>query len=227
MRLLLPLLVLCACTTCTIDLFAGDAAGTSATPVVGPDQAVLRLDEVIKNSKLYQVRYEQLKKEQGEIEAQLKQMGEQLANLNGKLEVLSPSSEKHAQTEEEFQILKIKRELLSKRAGKFLDRSHGALLKECYAVLRGHLAAFAKERHIKLVLLAPNADLPNAGSNELLMQLGMQNALYYDATLDITEPFIAFANGRFAATVPVGPLAPATAPGATTAPAPVVAPARP
>ena len=221
MRLMLPLLVLCACTT---GLFAGDAAIAPATASVsGPDQAVLRLDEVIKNSKLYQVKYEQLKREQGEVEAQLKQMGEQLATLNGKLEVLSPTSEKFALTEEEFQVLKVKRELLTKRAGKFLDRSHGALLKECYAVLRGHLAAFAKERRIKLVVMAPNPDLPNGSSNELLMQLGMQSALYYDAALDITEPFIVFANSRFAATAPVAPLSPATAP----ATAPVVVPARP
>ena len=221
MRLMLPLLVLCACTT---GLFAGDAAIVPATASVsGPDQAVLRLDEVIKNSKLYQVKYEQLKREQGEVEAQLKQMGEQLATLNGKLEVLSPTSEKFALTEEEFQVLKVKRELLTKRAGKFLDRSHGALLKECYAVLRGHLAAFAKERRIKLVVMAPNPDLPNGSSNELLMQLGMQSALYYDAALDITEPFIVFANSRFAATAPVAPLSPATAP----ATAPVVVPARP
>ena len=40
------------------------------------------------------------------------------------------------------------------------------------------------------------------------MQLGMQTALYYDKSIDITEAFIAFANGRYAAetpTVPAGP----------------------
>ena len=223
MRLLLSLLVLCTCTT---GIFAGDVAIVPTTaPVVGPEQAVLRLDEVLRNSKLYQVRFEQLKKDQVEVEAQLKQMGEQMSTLNNKLEVLSPTNEKFAQAEEEFQVLKVKRELLKNRAGKFLDRSHGALLKECFAVLRGHLAAFAKERHIKLVLMAPNPDLPNGGSSELLMQLGMQSALYFDASFDITEPFIAYANGRFAATTPT----PTTTspPTPTTAPAPVVAPARP
>ena len=194
MRLLLSLFVLCACTT---GIFAGDVAIVpTTTPVVGTEQAVLRLDEVLRNSKLYQVRFEQLKKDQVEVEAQLKQMGEQMSTLNSKLEVLSPANEKFAQAEEEFQVLKVKRELLKNRAGKFLDRSHGALLKECFAVLRGHLAAFAKERHIKLVLMAPNPDLPNGGSSELLMQLGMQSALYFDASFDITEPFIAYANGR-------------------------------
>lgn len=223
MRLLLSLFVLCACTT---GIFAGDVAIVPTTAaVVGTEQAVLRLDEVLRNSKLYQVRFEQLKKDQVEVEAQLKQMGEQMSTLNSKLEVLSPANEKFAQAEEEFQVLKVKRELLKNRAGKFLDRSHGALLKECFAVLRGHLAAFAKERHIKLVLMAPNPDLPNGGSSELLMQLGMQSALYFDASFDITEPFISYANGRFAATTST-PTTPSP-PTPTIAPAPLVAPARP
>ena len=223
MRLLLSLFVLCACTT---GIFAGDVAIVPTTAaVVGTEQAVLRLDEVLRNSKLYQVRFEQLKKDQVEVEAQLKQMGEQMSTLNSKLEVLSPANEKFSQAEEEFQVLKVKRELLKNRAGKFLDRSHGALLKECFAVLRGHLAAFAKERHIKLVLMAPNPDLPNGGSSELLMQLGMQSALYFDASFDITEPFIAYANGRFAATTST-PTTPSP-PTPTIAPAPLVAPARP
>ena len=201
MRQLL-LLLLCAC---TVSTFAGEAGGSSTN---GPDHAVLRLDEVIRNSKLYLARVDQLKKDQGEVSAVLKQMEEQLQNLNGKLEVLSPSSDKFAQAQEEREVLKTKSELLAKRTRALLDRKHGALLKETYEVLRGHLAAFAKERRIKLVVLAPNADLPNGGANDILMQLGMQTALYYDASLDITEAFIAYANGRIAAeapTVPAGP----------------------
>jgi hypothetical protein len=89
-----------------------------------------------------------------------------------------------------------------------LDRKHGALIKETYEVLRGHLTAFAKERHIKLVVSAPNPDLPNGGANDILMQLGMQTALYYDASLDITEAFIAYANGRIAAEAPAVPAGP-------------------
>jgi TolA-binding protein len=201
MRLLL-LLLLCACTAST---FAGDAG---ASPTSGPDQAVLRLDEAIRNSKLYLARIDQLKKDQAEAEAQLKQMGEQLQNLNGKLEVLSPTSDKFAQAQEDREILKTKSELLAKRTRALLDRKHGALIKETYEVLRGHLSAFAKEHHLKLVVLAPNPDLPNGGANDILMQLGMQTALYYDASLDITEAFIAYANGRLAAEAPAVPARP-------------------
>lgn len=201
MRLLL-LLVLCACTA---GSFAGEAGAPSTS---GMDHAVLRLDEAIRNSKMYLARLDQLKKDKAEAEAQLKQMEEQLQNLNGRLEVTSPASDKYAQAQEEREVLKVKSELLAKRVRVLLDRRHGALLKETYEVLRGHLAAFAKERKIKLVMLAPNPELPNAGSNDLLMQLGMQTALYFDASLDITEAFIAYSNGRSAAeapTVPAGP----------------------
>lgn len=195
MRLLL-LLVLCACTTGT---FAGDA-GASST---GPDYAVLRLDDVIRASKSYLARIDLLKKDKTEAEAQLKQMEEQVQTLTGKLEVLSPASDKFAQAQEEREVLKTRSELLAKRTRALLDRKHGALLKETYEILRGHLAGFAKERKIKLIVLAPNHDLPGGGSNEILMQLGMQTALYYDASLDITEAFISYTNGRHAAETPV------------------------
>ncbi|HEX3134511.1 MAG TPA: hypothetical protein VHX44_13120 [Planctomycetota bacterium] len=56
MRLFL-LLLLCACTAGT---FAGEAG---ASPTSGPDHAVLRLDEAIRNSKLYLARVDQLKKD--------------------------------------------------------------------------------------------------------------------------------------------------------------------
>ncbi len=201
MRLFL-LLVLCACTT---GSFAGEA-GVPATSA--PDHVVLRLDEAIRNSKQYLARLEQLKKDKADAEAHLKQLEEQGQVLNGKLEVLSPASDKFAQAQEEREIIKVKTELLAKRTRALLDRRHGALLKESYDILRGHLATFAKERRIKLVTLAPNPDMPNGGSNEILMQLGMQTALYYDASLDITEAFVAYVNGRFAAEAPAVPAGP-------------------
>lgn len=201
MRLLL-LLVLCAC---TVGTFAGDA-GAPATS--GTDYAVLRLDEALRTSKVYLARIDQIKKDKGEVDAALKQMDEQIQKLTTNLEVLSPLSDKFAQAQEEREMFKVKSELLSKRSRALLERRHGALLKETYEVLRGHLAAFAKERRIRLVVLAPNPELPNGGSNEILMQLGMQTALYYDPALDITEAFIAFANGRYAAEAPTAPAGP-------------------
>ena len=201
MRLLL-LLVLCAC---TVGTFAGDAGAPATT---GPEYAVLRLDEALRTSKVYLARIDQLKKDKSEVDGMLKQMEDHLQKLNGSLEVLSPTSDKFAQAQEEREVLKVKRELLAKRSHALLDRRHGALLRETYEIIRRHLASFAKERRIRLVALAPNPEMPNGGSNETLMQLGMQNALYYDPAIDITEAFIAYANGRHAAETPVAPAGP-------------------
>ena len=169
---------------------------------------MLRLDEALRNSKQYLARVEQLKKDKAEAEALLKQMEEQVQKLTGSLEVLSPASEKFAQAQEEREVLKTRSELLAKRTRAMLDRKHGALLKETFEVLRGHLATYAKDHRLKLVLLAPNPELPPGTSNDLLMQLGMQSALYFDKSLDITEAFIAYANGRYAAEAPAAPAGP-------------------
>ncbi|MBA3699101.1 MAG: OmpH family outer membrane protein [Planctomycetes bacterium] len=202
MRLLL-LLVLCAC---TVSTFAGDAGAPSTS---GPDYAVLRLDEALRTSKVYLARIDQLKNDKSEVDDHLKQMDMRLQEVNRSLEVLSPTSDKFAQAQEEREVLKVKSELLAKRSRAILDRRHGALLKETYDVLRAQLADFAKERRIRLITLAPNPEIPNGGSNEMLMQLGMQTALYYDPALDITDAFIAFANGRYAAQATPGPVPPA------------------
>ena len=211
MRLILSLFVLCAMSLSFMSLSAQSAE------TKGPDIAVLRLDEVIRNSKLYLARVDQLKKDKAEAEAQLKQMEEQLQALENKLQVLSPTSEKFAQAQEDLEVIKLKRELLGKRVKFLLERRHGAVLKEAFDVARGHLSAFAKERSIRLVTLAPNPDLPNLSSNDMQMQLGLQVALYYDSSLDITEAFIAFANSRYTGDAPgpigstPGPTAPANA----------------
>lgn len=202
MRLLL-LLVLCAC---TVGTFAGDAGAPSTS---GPDYAVLRLDEALRTSKVYLARIDQLKKDKGEVDTHLKKMDDKLQEISRSLEVLSPTSDKFAQAQEEREVLKVKSELLAKRSRAILDRRHGALLKETYDILRAQLADFAKERRIRLITLAPNPDIPTGGSNEMLMQLGMQTALYYDPSLDITDAFIAFANGRYAAQAAPGPVPPA------------------
>jgi Skp family chaperone for outer membrane proteins len=206
MRLILSLFVLCAMSLSAMSLSAQSAE------TKGPDIAVLRLDEVIRNSKLYLARIDQLKKDKAEAENQLKLMEEQLHALENKLQVLSPTSDKFAQAQEDMEVIKVKRELLAKRVRSLLDRRHGAVLKETFDVIRGHLGVFAKERSIRLVTLAPNPELPPLSSNDMQMQLGLQVALYFDASLDITEAFIVFVNSRYAGEAPT----PGPVPGPTT-----------
>jgi Skp family chaperone for outer membrane proteins len=199
------LMTLCFLTVSVLSLSAAETKSS--------DYAVLRLDEAIRNSKVYLARVDVLKKEKAEAEGALKQMEESMQALDGKLQAFNPNSEKFAQAQEELEVLKVKRELLAKRTRSALDRRHGAALKETYEALRKHLSAFAKERGIRMVTLAPNPDLPPLSSNDMQIQLGLQTALYFDPSMDITEAFIAFANSRFGSDA--------------TTPSPVSAPAAP
>ena len=165
---------------------------------------MLRLDETIRNSKFYLARLEQLKKDQAEAQASLKKMEEQLQAFDNQLQVLSPGSEKFAQTQDDLETTKVKLEMLVKRTKSGLDRRHGQLLKETYDQLRGHLKEYCKEQGIMLVTLAPNPELVAPNSTDVQMQLGLQTSLYYDPSLDITEAFIAFANGRSASDAATG-----------------------
>lgn len=183
-------------------VLAGLASGTATagdTKPLNGAVAVLRLDEAIRNSKVYTGRLEALKKDKAEAEGALKQMEEKLQQLSGQLEVLSPNSDKYAQAQEEIEVIKTKREFLAKRVRGTLDRRHGAALKEAYDSLRSQLKDFCKEKGIALVTLAPNPEIAAASSSDVQMQLGFQTSLYYDPALDITEAFIAFANAKLAA----------------------------
>jgi Skp family chaperone for outer membrane proteins len=179
-------------------VLAGLATSADTKPLAGI--GVLRLDEAIRNSKVYTGRVEQLKKDKAEAESSLKQMEEKLQQLNGQLEVLSPNSDKFAQAQEEMEVIKTRREFLAKRVRGLLDKRHGAVLKEAYDSLRSQLKDFCKEKGLALVTLAPNPDIAAASSSDVQMQLGFQTSLYFDPSLDITEAFIAFANARLAAT---------------------------
>lgn len=196
MRLLLSLLALCT--------LAGTGWAAEAKPTAAVRIAVLRLDETIRNSKFYLTRLEQLKKDQAEAQAALKKMEEQLQAYDNQLQVLSQGSDKFVQIQEELETTKVKRELLVKRTKGGLDRRHGVLLKETFDQLRGHLKEYCKEQGIMLVTLAPNPELVAPNSTDVQMQLGLQTSLYFDPSLDITEAFIAFANGRSASDAATG-----------------------
>src|SRR5271154_686297 len=81
----------------------------------GPKIAVVHLDEVIRNSRLYITRIETLKKEKGDAEGQVKLMDERLQQLDTSLNGLSQSNERFAKISEEFEMLKVKRKMTMER----------------------------------------------------------------------------------------------------------------
>lgn len=187
MRFLLFLLL----ATCLTGVAAEDAKA-------GPKIAVLRLEEVIRTCKQYAVRTDALSQEQGEAKKTLKDMDEQLQQLDNSLKSLARTNERYAKMQEDFEVLKLKQKLFAERAQNTIERRHVAVIKETYAILRQLLADFSKERGIQLVHLAPNPDLKAPSMMEVQLELGLQSVLYADSSLDITTDFIAYVNAKFA-----------------------------
>jgi Skp family chaperone for outer membrane proteins len=198
MRVWHPLLALAA--------FALGCAPVQADEAKPPGMkiAVVHLDEVIRNSKLYITRIEVLKKDKGEAEGQVKLMDEQLQQLDNSLTGLSQGNERFAKISEEFEMLKVKRKLTMERLRSDIDRRNAALIKGCFETIHDLLGKYSKENGILLVHLVPNAEIQTSNTAEIQLQLGMESLLYADPALDITKPFIEYVNSRYTAEAPAG-----------------------
>ena len=80
-----------------------------------------------------------------------------------------------------------------------LEKRQVILVKDAYKQLRTSLAAFAQERGIMLVHLAPEPSLGAPSFNEVQLELGLKTVLYYDPSLDITDSFVQYLNAADAA----------------------------
>lgn len=177
-------------------LAIGAGLAVAAEPKAVPSKiAVLRLKDAIVNYKPYLVRLEGMKKDQGEAEANLKTMTDQVRQYENQLGVLSQANERYAKIVEELEVLKVRRKQFADRIQADLTRRSGVLVKESFDALRGLLKEFCQERGIMLVCMAPNPELV-PGSSELELQVALQSTLYFDPALDLTDAFLAFANAH-------------------------------
>ena len=159
-----------------------------------PKIAVLRLEEVLRQSKVYVAGMELWKKKQAEAQAAMVAIDEQIGRLQGQLQVLKPDSENYAKFSEELEILKLKKKMAYDAARAALERSQVALVKDAYHQMRTALGSFCQERGIMLVHLAPDPDLGAPTFNEVQLELGLKSVLWYDASLDITDSFVQYLN---------------------------------
>lgn len=174
-----------------------------ATPVLSaaevvksaaPKIAVLRLEEVLRQSKTYLAGMEVWKKQQAEAQAALGAIDEQLKRLDGQLQVINKDSDNFAKYQEEFETLKLRKKISYEQAKIALERRQVILVKDAYKQLRGSLTTFAQERGIMLVHLAPDPLLGAPTFNEIQLELGLKTVLYYDPSLDITDSFVQYLN---------------------------------
>ena len=199
-----------------ILLFAGMTAGQAAD--AAPKIAVLRLEEVLRQSKSYAQGMEGWKKQQAEAQALIAGIDEQLKQLDGQLQVIKPDNENFAKFQEQFELLKLKKKIGYERARGELERRQVALVKDAYRQVNVSLKRFCQERGIMLVHLAPDPDLGAPTFNEVQLELGLKSVLFYDPSLDITEAFVQFLNAGAAKPneAPAKPAEPAAKPATDT-----------
>lgn len=178
----------------TVALVASPLAQAADAKAAAPKIAVVRLEDVLRQSKLYLTGMEGWKKQQAEAQAAIGAIDEQLKRLDGQLQVIKQDNENFAKFSEEMEILKTKKKIGYERARAELERRQVVLVKESYKQLRAALAAFCQERGIMLVHLAPDPELGAPTFNEVQLELGLKSVLYFDASLDVTDSFIQYLN---------------------------------
>ncbi len=187
---LLPALFLSLLLTGTVGVLQSAEAAKPAAPKIG----VLRLEEVLRQSKTYLSGMDGWKKAQAEAQANITAIDEQLKRLEGQLQVINQQSENYGKFQEELETLKLKKKLGFDRARADLERRQVALVKDAYHQVHTALATFCQERGIMLVHLAPDPELGAPSFNEVQLELGLKSVLYFDSSLDITESFVQYLN---------------------------------
>ncbi len=170
-------------------------AGKVAAPKIG----VLRLEEVLRQSKAYLAGMEGWKKAEAEARTAIAAIDEQLKRLDGQIQVINQQNENFAKFQEEIETLKLKKKLGLDRARAELERRQVGLVKDAYRQMRAALTTYCQERGIMLVHLAPDPELGSPNFNEVQLELGLKSVLYFDPSLDITESFVQYLNSDAAA----------------------------
>ena len=192
--LLLSLSALLFVSGAAVSLTAAEVAKPAA-PKIG----VLRLEEVLRQSKTYLSGMDGWKKAQAEAQANITAIDEQIKRLEGQLQVINQQSENFAKFQEELEILKLKKKIGFERARAELEKRQVALVKDAYRQMHTALGSYCQERGIMLVHLAPDPELGAPSFNEVQLELGLKSVLYFDPSLDITESFVQFLNSDRAA----------------------------
>ncbi len=189
---------------------------------------VLNLEQVFNEAKIYTSRRDELKGEMENAKAKLADVDKTIRAAETDLAGLNRADRRAIELGDQVELQKLQRKQFLERIQNGLEARQVAILKSSHGIIREHLQQFCIEKGIKLVHLAPTTDLNAPTMPDLQLQLGLQAVLFYDAGLDITEPFVSYVNGKFAedqgklsaaATPTLTTPAPATG-SATAAPAP-------
>ncbi len=159
---------------------------------------VLNLEQVFNEAKIYTARRDELKGEMENAKAKLADADKTIRAAETDLAGFNRADRRAVELSDQIELQKLQRKQFLERIQNGLEARQVAILKSSHGIIREHLKQFCVEKGIKLVHLAPTTELNAPTMPDLQLQLGLQAVLFYDAGLDITEPFVSYVNGKFA-----------------------------
>jgi Skp family chaperone for outer membrane proteins len=213
--LLLPGLFGLFCLTC--PAIAEDVKG----PATGMKIAVVSLEAIFNNYKPFMLGEEGLHKESQQFGDKMGEFDEQLKQLDNSLHAVKENDPRHPKLEEDFETLKVKQKLFSEHFRTIYSAHAIELADKTFQKLGKLLEEYAHENGIMVVEQALKPSAHGRTIDDVLNQIEQHAVLYADPSLDITKPFLAYVNDRYAAEAAQSPTPPpVTDPGTTATPTP-------
>jgi len=168
---------------------------TCALGAADPDKVgVLYIERTFESSTLVQGIQKDLSSKAGKVGAQIEAINGELEKLKAELESLPESAPAFLQTQEQFEVLKLRRKLYIERSQKLLHQAEVEQLKEGYQAIREALAEYAEAKDYDLVFMAPLPEIRAQRLQELNLELATHSVLYHRDDMDITDDFTAWLN---------------------------------
>jgi len=186
-NILMLLLALVAASAGALPAAEEESEGATA-PRVG----VLYLERVFDESRLVEMRSDELRQAGGAVKAQVDQLNQEIDRKQSELSTYHSSTEKHQALKDEIELLALRRKLYVERHKERLDVMELNLLRQSYLDIRLLLNEYCDKQGIAMVFLAPSGNLQASRPEQLQLRLATQNILYHRAGLDITDAFLAY-----------------------------------
>ncbi len=187
------------------------ALAAAAVAAETPRQVVLRLNEVLKSSSVSLAVIEATRKDEAEFQRQDAQLTEVLKVAKAQLDAATPGSDEALKARERTEQLTLRRRQLHESYRTRIAPRRAQAFRQIYGLVRQHVADFARDRRLGLVLLNMEQELSGTEMTDLALQASLNVVLYADPALDITGEFLPFFNQRTAHLVLLSATASATA----------------
>ena len=160
----------------------------------GPSVGVLYLEQAIEKSHMHQRKLVEVAKRLRQARQQIELKQGELNALRSRLD-LTPGNDPAAfDIKEQIELKSLETKMFIERKQGEINAIRTAHLRDSFEHLRTKLAAFCEQEGISMVFRAPEPEMRSKRLEDSYAELASHSLLYHNASLDITEAFIAFMN---------------------------------